>query len=104
MKTPNEIKDEVAKSHGWDNWILMATYKTHKELSVITNEAMEAYAQQFREVGDSEYWNKRCVLAEKCLEKSPCDPDITSEQIEALDNYHQFIRLNGNKEIPPLRD
>lgn len=55
MKTPNEIKDEVAKSHGWDNWILMATYKTHKELASITNEAMDIYADQFKEVGQGDF-------------------------------------------------
>lgn len=29
------------------------------------------------------YWMSRCYAAEKCIEVSPCDPDITAEQIEA---------------------
>lgn len=29
-----------------------------------------------------DYWYNRCYQAELCIEKSPCDPDITKEQIE----------------------
>lgn len=39
-----------------------------------------------------QYWRERCTLAEKCLEESPCDPDITPKQIEAWSNYHAFIK------------
>jgi hypothetical protein len=42
----------------------------------------------------AEYWSKRCELAEKCLEASPCDPDITEEQALATVEYHEFIRNN----------
>lgn len=30
-----------------------------------------------------DYWYNRCYHAEKAIEASPCDPDITPEQIEA---------------------
>lgn len=38
-----------------------------------------------------EYWRKRCQLAEKCLDESPCDPDITDDQIEAHKEWEKFI-------------
>ena len=40
------------------------------------------------------YWKKRCKLAEKCIEESPCDPDITSDQIKAHSNWERIKRLN----------
>lgn len=52
MKTPNEIKDEVAKSHGWDDWahvLYQSDVIGVSNFEAIENEAMEAYAQQFRE-------------------------------------------------------
>ena len=45
---------------------------------------------------DLNYWKQRCLLAEKCLEESPSDPDITSEQIKAHNSYHKFISHYGN--------
>lgn len=47
-------------------------------------------------LSDVDYWKQRCLLAEQCLEQSPCDPDITSEQIKALNAYHKFISWAGN--------
>ena len=41
------------------------------------------------------YWQIRCELAEKCLEKSPCDPDITKDQIEAHKEYNDFLKKHG---------
>ena len=54
MKTTNEIKDEVAKSHGYDSWSDVHLACVCDEMSLwsfkdLENEAMEAYAQQFRE-------------------------------------------------------
>ncbi len=46
---------------------------------------------------DADYWSERCKLAETCNEESPCDPDITSEQIEAWNKYHNFIKVKGQK-------
>ena len=45
---------------------------------------------------DVDYWKQRCLLAEKCLEESPCDSDITSGQIMAWNAYRKFISLVGN--------
>lgn len=50
---------------------------------------------------DLEYWKQRCLLAEKCLEESPCDPDITESQIKAWNNYHEFIKSHGAKTDNP---
>ena len=47
-------------------------------------------------LSDVDYWKQRCLLAEKCLEESPCDPDITSDQIKAWNAYHKFISWAGN--------
>ena len=53
MKTPDEIKDEVAKSHGYDSWDDLLDCVPFaigiKAFCDLENEAMEAYAQQFRE-------------------------------------------------------
>ena len=51
MKTPNEIKDEVAKSHGYDSWddlldCVEVKITRRPVLIQLENEAMEAYAQQ----------------------------------------------------------
>jgi hypothetical protein len=47
-------------------------------------------------LSDVDYWKQRCLLAEKCLEENPCDPDITSDQIKAWNAYHKFISWAGN--------
>ena len=47
-------------------------------------------------LSDLDYWKQRCLLAEKCLEESPCDPDITADQIKAWSAYHKFISWAGN--------
>ena len=46
---------------------------------------------------DVAYWRNRCLLAEKCLYESPCDPDITGEQINAHKDYNQFLKTFGEK-------
>lgn len=38
------------------------------------------------------YWKTRCELAEAFIKASPCDPDITSKQIEAYQKYMQFLK------------
>lgn len=40
------------------------------------------------------YWKMRCALAETYIEESPCDPDITGEQIAAYREYTDFIKNN----------
>ena len=65
--------------------------------------AMEDYHSQFQQPKDDievekladyenelnelarvkDYWFNRCYCAEKFIEESPCDPDITKDQIEA---------------------
>lgn len=45
---------------------------------------------------DVEYWKQKCKLMEAIDEESPCDPDITEDQIKAWQNYHNFIKEHGN--------
>ena len=42
------------------------------------------------------YWRKRCELAEQVIEHTPCDMDITEEQIQAVSNYNDFIKNGGS--------
>jgi len=42
------------------------------------------------------YWKQRCLLAEKCMEESPSDPDITTAQIEAHKEYNEFLSNQKN--------
>jgi len=39
-----------------------------------------------------DYWKERCILAEKYIEESPCDPDIYISQLEAYHNWKDFIK------------
>lgn len=38
-----------------------------------------------------DYWFNRCYHAEKFIEASPSDPDITTDQIEAHKNWKESI-------------
>jgi hypothetical protein len=42
----------------------------------------------------NDYWKRRCEAAEKFIEKSPCDPDTTSAQLEA---YKKWQALKSNE-------
>jgi len=61
---------------------------------VLSNEGATEGAKQIGE-GSESYWKKRCLAAERCLEVSPCDPDITKEQIKAHAEWQQ-LKLNEN--------
>ena len=60
------------------------------------NQLLDLFAVNGSLLSDVDYWKQRCLLAEKCLEESPCDPDITSDQIKAWNAYHKFISWAGN--------
>jgi len=66
-----------------------------KQLAEFNDKYLEVKAENERLKADVDYWKTLCQLAEDCLEKSPCDPDITSEQIEAWKAYHRFIKQFG---------
>ena len=36
------------------------------------------------------YWKTRCLLAEKYIEESPCDPDFYKEQLKAYNKWKDF--------------
>lgn len=81
LKTTGKPLDEATKQHM--NYVLDAI-----------NEALMLSDSSAYFASDIGYWKERCKLAEKCLEESPCDPDITSEQIKAWEEYHKFIKFN----------
>lgn len=37
-----------------------------------------------------EYWKQRCLLAEKYIDESPCDPDIYDNQMKAYREWQDF--------------
>lgn len=43
----------------------------------------------------AEYWEERCLAAEKFIEESPCDPDIHEDQIRAYDAWKSIVE-RGN--------
>ena len=49
------------------------------------------------------YWKQRCQLAEKCLYASPCDPDITKEQIQAHREYNAFLNITHIEYTTPTK-
>ena len=42
------------------------------------------------------YWEKRCRAAELYIEESPCDPDITSNQIKAYIEWKDIVNKESN--------
>jgi hypothetical protein len=40
----------------------------------------------------TEYWKKRCELAEKFIAESPDDPDVTANQLKAYQEWIEFKR------------
>ena len=45
----------------------------------------------------SEYWRERCILAETYIRNSPCDPDITLNQ---LTSYKEWLKFISDNEVP----
>jgi hypothetical protein len=68
----------------------------HENLNIPQNPPLHQTAVSGSLLSDVDYWKQRCLLAEKCLEESPCDPDITADQIKARNAYHKFISGVGN--------
>lgn len=56
-------------------------------------ESMEMELDALAKIKD--YWYNRCYQAEKFIEESPCDPDITKEQIEAHKNWQESKKLTN---------
>ena len=45
-----------------------------------------------------EYWKQRCLLAEQVIAESPCDDDITEDQIAAWGDYRYFLNTHKIEE------
>lgn len=109
--TKEEIKEFVQEwmnSHEQDTFIknehgvvLYSSGHTSLNLTCFFEDLLSDFIESENEMlkAESGYWKERCLLSEDCLEKSPCDPDITSEQIEAWQTYHRFIKEFGV--LPP---
>lgn len=41
------------------------------------------------------YWQERCAQAERCIKVSPCDPDVTSEQIQEHKLWNAFVEMEA---------
>ena len=99
MKKPDLIKqlaNRINQPHvieSWINKIEKAAYnKGFKDA-----ESKQCNIPIVSGSADADYWSERCKHAENIWEKSPCDPDINDEQIEAHNEYHKFIKENGSK-------
>ena len=45
-------------------------------------------------MNELDYWKKRCELAEKYINETPCDPDIYEEQILAHNKWNEFKKIS----------
>jgi len=55
------------------------------------------YVKELEQLAANDYWETRCKLMEQVEENNPCDPDITNEQIEAWNKYHNFMKERGQR-------
>lgn len=70
------------------------------DLRYVPESELTALRSRVKELEEyAEYWKRRCKLSEKYSDESPCDPDITKEQIKAWRAYADFI--TEFKEPPP---
>ena len=91
MNTENELFGELHEQE--ENGLFGNEHRRQYEAQ---QEALCLSAVSSSLLSDVDYWKQRCLLAEQCLEESPCDPDITSDQIKAWNAYHKFISWAGN--------
>lgn len=80
----------------WFSWL-------KRRLPELDDRATEFYVKQAFS-GYSEYWQKRCLLAENALNESPCDPDITDSQIRAHRMHDYFKENDGLNLTKEIRD
>ncbi len=73
----------------------------HKEWVLKESEPKQPSEGQTFSV-DGEYWKKRCELAERYIKESPCDPDITGEQIVAWKEFQEYIREGSAPQEQPV--
>jgi hypothetical protein len=79
------VKGDDPRS-GW----VWCGYLTAEKMREVKEDYWEYLDESTPEEG---YWKKRCEAAEKFIEKSPCDPDTTSAQLEA---YKKWQALKSN--------
>lgn len=73
LKNINEVSSEylLISASGWLRDIIAS--RADREIPIVFGEVCRRL----------EYLQRRCDAAEHCIEVSPCDPDITSDQTEA---------------------
>jgi hypothetical protein len=86
-----EMTNEQKAQAWFDEW--KQQFTDLQEHPAWREKGMVDYAAFCLDKRDS-YWRIRCELAEKCLEESPCDPDISAEQIAAHKSYNEFLKNN----------
>lgn len=57
--------------------------------------SLEQWRRRIADVQEKNYWKERCEAAERVINESPCDPDITSNQIKAINVWEEI----KNREI-----
>lgn len=109
----HKCKVQIFHFRGEENETILPFYKKHSDcakidinnVQTITDnnstyiewcDEYESDSLQVTEIRNKNYWQKRCLLAEKCLEERPSDPDITKDQIAAWSEYNSFIKEFGN--------
>ena len=55
----------------------------------MTNITMEVFTDLLNE---KNYWKNRCLLAEVYIKESPCDPDITTKQLDAYIEWNEAVK------------
>lgn len=102
--TPSaESMEDVLKKHewlpggGWTKENMLSAMSEWASIKCAENdreiESMEMELDALAKIKD--YWYNRCYQSEKFIEESPCDPDITKEQIEAHKNWQESKKLTN---------
>jgi hypothetical protein len=90
-----------AKYHSNAGWKIDTSFKTRFLVMELLGNIKNS-PNYFTLLSEWSYWKIRCLLAEKCLNESPCDPDIAKAQIEANNAYVKFLAENGQKELETI--
>lgn len=94
----SEEKQEVLNMLPVGIIIISAEYTEWLEDIILKQINVDSINKSSDLLSDVEYWKTRCVLMEEIEKASPCDPDITPQQIKSYNAYNKFISHYGKKE------